>query len=68
MNQKRSRRHEAKSEPIPAAQNAAAESISFTSQRKFWPKNPVMKVSGRKTLATIVSLRTMSFCCAEIAF
>ena len=26
-----------------------------TSQPKFWPKKPVMNVSGRKTVAMIVS-------------
>ena len=32
-----------------------------TSQPKFWPKNPVTKVSGRNTVARIVSCSMVSF-------
>ncbi len=33
-----------------------------TSQAKFWPKKPVMNVSGRKTVARMVSCSMVAFC------
>ena len=33
-----------------------------TSHPKFWPKKPVTKVSGRKTVARIVSCSMVEFC------
>ena len=42
-------------DPTPSSQKAAAESTLPTIHSKFIPKNPVMKVSGRKIVATIVS-------------
>src|SRR5215813_11388735 len=33
-----------------------------TSQAKFWPKKPVMNVSGRKTVASTVSCSMVAFC------
>ena len=41
--------------PIPKAKKAAAESTRSTIQPKFWPKNPVMKASGRKIVAISVN-------------
>ena len=37
---------------IPRMTKAAGDSTWSVIQRKFWPKKPVMKVSGRKTAAT----------------
>src|ERR1700758_3723803 len=42
--------------------NAARLSWCRTSQPKFWPKNPVTKVSGRKTVARMVSCSIVLFC------
>ena len=50
-----SRSRSASSDPTPSSQKAAAESTLPTIHSKFIPKNPVMKVSGRKIVATIVS-------------
>ena len=36
--------------------------MCWTSHAKFWPKKPVMKVSGRKTVARIVSCSMVEFC------
>jgi hypothetical protein len=33
-----------------------------TSQPKFWPKKPVTKVGGKKTVGRIVSCSTVAFC------
>jgi hypothetical protein len=45
----------ASSEPMPNARKAGRPPSLTTSQPKFWPKNPVRKVSGRKTVAMTVS-------------
>jgi hypothetical protein len=39
---------------MPRPHKAHAEPIWPISQAKFWPKKPVMTVSGRKIVATIV--------------
>ena len=36
--------------------------MSLTSQPKFWPKNPVTNVRGRKTVASTVSRSIVVFC------
>ena len=46
--------------PTPSNQKAGAESMWSTSQPKFIPKNPVRKVSGKKTVAITVSLKVVS--------
>ena len=42
--------------------NAAKPSWCLTSHPKFWPKNPVTKVSGKKIVAKMVSCSTVEFC------
>ena len=41
--------------PTPSPQKICGETMLLTIQPKFWPKNPVMYVSGRKIVAMIVS-------------
>ena len=43
------------SPPIPSTANLAKPVMLSTSHAKFCPKKPVMKVSGRNTVARIVS-------------
>ena len=43
----------ARSSPMPSSQNVQpGRMIVPTSSVKFWPKNPVRNVSGRKNVAT----------------
>jgi hypothetical protein len=47
--------------PMPKTRKTQSESMRLTSQPKFWPKNPVTKVSGRKIVAMIVSCFMTTF-------
>jgi hypothetical protein len=47
---------------MPYATKAPGPSRWLTSHPKFWPKNPVTKVNGRKTVARMVSCSTEAFC------
>jgi len=42
--------------------NAVSLLMWLTSHPKFWPKNPVTNVSGRKIVARIVSCSMVEFC------
>jgi hypothetical protein len=41
--------------PMPKMRNAVSDPSRFTSQPRFWPKNPVRNDSGRNTVAIMVS-------------
>src|SRR5438874_1466929 len=47
---------------MPKIRNVGSPSMLLTSQPKFWPKNPVTNVSGRKTVASTVSCSMVVFC------
>ena len=41
--------------PIPKPMSASQLLVCLTMKPKFWPKNPVNQLSGKKTVAMIVS-------------
>jgi drug/metabolite transporter (DMT)-like permease len=60
-NHTNSRAQGTSSPPIPKTRKTQNELMCFTSQPKFWPKNPVTNVSGRKIVAMIVSCFMTTF-------